>query len=746
MILLALDDITDERRIVRRQLQLMIDSLPGAFAVVGRERRMRFISRQIGPLFGYQDEELVGQPIDLLLPADQRERHAGLFADFFANPTTRQMGPGLDIYGLAKDGSKIPLTVGLSPLQTAEGLLIVAAIHDLRQQKQSEELLRAAKADADRANQAKSRVLAAASHDLRQPLQTLGLLHGLLENHVTDPDAQSTLTKLDNTVADMTELLDTLLDINQIDRGEIKPEITEFSLAPLFARVRDEFTAIANAKDLRLRVVPSSIMVDSDRRLLVRMVSNLLSNAIKYTNKGKVLVGCRRRGNSVRIEVWDTGIGIPPEALTMIFQEFYRVERAEGERFGLGLGLYIVQRFAALLGHRVEVQSKPGRGTMFAIVANAKFLDAGQNPVGEASGAASLSPTILVIEDDAPQLHALDSLLKSHGFRVAGVRTGAEALALSRQGRGIRPNVVVADYNLPGDMNGADAIRRLRAEIGAQIPALIVSGDRSEAAIRAFEATGVNFMIKPVRAADLLASVEALAKIPGSSGLELRPATSGMSAAPSQADVAVIDDDPGVREALRVSLEAEGYKVTVFDSAEAFLADPGRGLFRCLVIDLVLPGMDGLALQSRLKTERVGVPIVFVSGSEELPLAVKAMREGAVDFLQKPVRPEELRLSIAGAIRQPGAGVRQGEEQADVAARLASLTERERDVLRHILAGQANKNIAAELGISQRTTEHHRQSVMKKMGARSLAMLIRMVLPHFGPELLAPAPPVLKEG
>jgi two-component system CheB/CheR fusion protein len=458
MILLALNDITDQRRIVRQQLQLMIDALPGVFLAVDGQRRIRFVSGEVGPLFGYRAEELIGQPVDILVPRDLRERHAGHHAGFFAAATPRRMGAGLDIHGVAKDGSRIPLEVGLSPVQTADGLLIIAAVRDLRPQEKGEELLRAAKAEADRATKAKSRVLAAASHDLRQPLQTISLLHGLLEKRVTDPEGRATLTRLDNTIADVIELLDTLLDINQIESGEIKPQTAEFSLAPFLARIRDEFTPLAASKGLQLRTVPSSVVIRSDRRLLARMVSNLVSNAIKYTTQGKVLVGCRRRGDAVRIEVWDTGAGIPPESIDRIFEEFYRLERVDGEKFGLGLGLYIVQRFAELLGHKVEVRSKLGKGTMFAIVANASFAVAPHPPARHDRAATTAHARVLLVEDDATQLDTLCALLAHDGYHVAGARRGGEALAQLREAPDLRPDVVVADYNLAGGMNGLEVI------------------------------------------------------------------------------------------------------------------------------------------------------------------------------------------------------------------------------------------------------------------------------------------------
>jgi two-component system CheB/CheR fusion protein len=283
----------------------------------------------------------------------------------------------------------------------------------------------------------------------------------------------------------------------------------------------------------------------------------------------------------------------------------------------------------------------------------------------------------------------------------------------------------------------------------AQIPALIISGDRSATALRAIEASGCMFIAKPVKATDLLAVVDALVKLAKPGWLaSKKPRTAAISPSPAtpESNVAVIDDEPGTRDAIRMILESEGHRVATYASAEAFLADSGRNRFRCLLVDIALPGIDGLALQKRLKSEQLAAPIIFVTAHSEMPLAVQAMREGAADFLQKPVHGEELRMSVARSLgERRDQGDDRGAEQESVAARLATLSERERQVMEGVLAGQATKHIAADLGISQRTAEHHRQSVMQKMGAKSLASLVRMILPHLGQPQPPAIPPASKQ-
>jgi len=575
LILVSLQDITDERRIVRKQLQLLIDCLPGAVLAVDSQRRIRFVSGQIAPLFGYDPEEMIGQPVEMLVPPARRKWHVRLHADFLKQPTNRPMGLGLDISGLTKDGRVIPLDIGLSPVSTADGPLVIAAIHDLQAHQ-----LRAAKAAAERANRGKSRFLAAASHDLRQPLQTIELLHGVLERRLVDPESRATLAQLDAAVVHITELLDSLLEVNRLESGDIRPDVSDFRVDLVLARAREEAAPFAAAKGLQLRVVPCSAVIHSDRRLLVRMVGNLLSNAIKYTDHGKVLLGCRRRGDTLRIEVWDTGVGIAADNLDPIFEEFYRVDRADVAKSGLGLGLYIVQRFAQLLGHPVEVQSTPDKGTRFAIVVALRNGELA-TPVssGERVAEDPLEPVVLLVEDDPNQREALRALLELEGYRVLAAATGNEALGHLNEQASPRPDIIIADYNLPGGMTGLEAIRKARHVKGGHIPALVVSGDGSSAALRAIEDSDLTLVSKPVRSAELLSAVDALARIakPGWQRTERPGISPSLVAEPrAEANIAVVEDDIGVRDALQRLLGSEGHTVATFPSGEAFFADAER--------------------------------------------------------------------------------------------------------------------------------------------------------------------------
>ena len=365
-----------------------------------------------------------------------------------------------------------------------EGVVITFA--DITERQQVADELGVAKRQAEMATAAKSRFLAAASHDLRQPLQTLALVQGLLAKNVESEKARKLVGRLDETLGAMSGMLNALLDINQIEAGTVHAEIVDFSVSNLLDQLRDEFIYHAQAKGLSLRVVQCGLPVRSDPRLLEQMIRNLVSNALKYTKRGKVLLGCRRHRGVLRIEVWDTGIGIPGEALEVIFEAYHQLDNVARERSrGLGLGLSIVHHLGELLGHPIHVRSRPGQGSVFSI-------DVARPPGGLVTprdrllsavrddGTASVHRTgaILVIEDDPDVRELLEILLKDEGHDVATASDGPVALDLVKRGVA-RPDLILADYNLPAGMDGVRATGLLRAALHRTVPAIVLTGDIS---------------------------------------------------------------------------------------------------------------------------------------------------------------------------------------------------------------------------------------------------------------------------
>lgn len=357
------------------------------------------------------------------------------------------------------------------------------------------------------ANRAKSRFLAAASHDLRQPVHALGLFVAQLRE-VRDASAQERIIeKVEVSTAAVSELIEALLDISKLDAGTVESQPVEFALQPLLERVGQAFSFAARAKDLRLRVRPTPLRVHSDSLLLERILLNLTANAVRYTKEGGVVVGVRKRGTRARIEVWDTGLGISPEDQRHIFEEFYRVgDRRHETAQGLGLGLAIVQRLARLLGLEISMRSVPGAGSVFAIevpLASGAFMSV--VPMTKSRDATRFDGlAVLLVDDDASAREAAEGLLAQWGCRVLSASGGKEARDLLAAGAP-KPAVIICDYRLGPSELGTHVVQAIRADLGMNIPAVIISADSSATSLQEITAAGLHLLRKPLKAAQLRA-------------------------------------------------------------------------------------------------------------------------------------------------------------------------------------------------------------------------------------------------
>jgi PAS domain S-box-containing protein len=374
---------------------------------------------------------------------------------------------------------------------------------DVTERKRFNEELSLAWKTAEGADRAKSSFLAAASHDLRQPLQTLKLLQEALEPHYPSGEGRNLVAGIGQSLDTMTSILSSLLDVNRLESGNLRPTVSEFSVSEIFESLTGDFAAPALERGLRLRIVRSGLIIRSDRRMLAEMIRNLLSNAIRYTDKGRILLGCRRASDNVRIEVWDNGVGITEDDLPHIFHEYY--QGTDGaERGGFGLGLAIVNRLGKILDHRIDVRSIPGKGTRFFIE-----VPRGRSGVKVPEAAPPVHPhdaflgSVLVIEDEASVRSALGRLLKKRGVDATIVATATEALTLVREQR-LRPDVLLCDYNLRGSPDGIETIRHLRAALGRNVRATVMTGDTRSQTVDSISAQGISVLIKPFPAEELL--------------------------------------------------------------------------------------------------------------------------------------------------------------------------------------------------------------------------------------------------
>ena len=708
------------------------------------------VNRQMEQLTGSTRDELIGAP----------------FKDFFTDPGRAEAAIKLvlrdkkvndyELTARSRNGAQTVVSYNATTFydrsRTLQG--VFAAARDITEHKRVE-------AELQQANAAKSRFLAAASHDLRQPLQTLTLLQGLLAKQVVSEKAQKLTARMDQTLISMADMLNALLDINQIETGIVTAELTDFPVGELLERLTEEVSYLAQARNLVLRTVPCSLSIRSDPRLLEQIIRNLISNALKYTETGKILIGCRRDAGSVRIEVWDTGVGISPRQLDAIFEEYHQVDNDARERSrGLGLGLAIVRRLGKLLNHPVHVRSHLGKGSVFSIATPLPLSTVQQQsqPSAQIGQDAVLerrphAESILIVED-APEVRELLGLfLEGQGYEVTTAPDGPAALRMIAAGT-ILPDLVLADYNLPKGMSGLEFVTTMQRNLKSDVPFIILTGDISTGTSREIESHGYPQINKPVKTQELTEAIQqllarprttntldAVGRVPAQPGATparaiAKPITPGATVRivaneprdPAKQIVYVVDDDVMLLESMREMLTSEGYAVGGYGSAEAFLAAGPIDLRGCLLVDGMMPGISGLELLERLKAQNRMLPSIVITGHGDVSMAISAMKCGALDFIEKPAPPEALLAIVAAALAHGNASAGLMSARDSAITCIASLTRREREVMDLVVAGQLNKVIAANLRISQRTVEVHRAAVMTRTGAKSLPDLIRLVM------------------
>ncbi|MBD9504848.1 response regulator [Pseudomonas sp. PDM23] len=457
-------------------------------------RRIRALLRERDGLFGYEtrlrrrDGSHVIVLMNLLIKPDEE----GLVEGFVADITERVQAQ--------------------QRLQSLNEELEQRVAERTRELEGLNQQLREARDAAEAANNSKDKYLAAASHDLLQPLNAARLLVSTLRERKL-PNAEQVLVERTHQALEGAEdLLTDLLEIARLDQSTIRPDLDVYPLDELLGPLVSEFDEVARAAGLRLRSRIPALAVRTDHRLLSRILRNFLSNACRYTERGSVMLAARRRGDSVRLEVWDTGRGIPADQLQAIFLEFNQLDAGRtANRRGVGLGLAIVDRIAGILGCRVQVRSVPGRGSVFSLevplvrdLPQPGLVESGPRPV---TGDPLPGRRLLVIDNEEAILASMAALLGQWGCEVLVATSYEEALqALD----GKAPEVILADYHLDHGRTGCEAVRGLREYFRCELPALMITADRSDDCRRALQRLGMPLLNKPVKPGKLRATLSVL--------------------------------------------------------------------------------------------------------------------------------------------------------------------------------------------------------------------------------------------
>lgn len=386
--------------------------------------------------------------------------------------------------------------------RTAELMDVNARLMDQHtHQARVEEDLRIAKTEVEEAMNSKTKFFAAASHDLLQPVNAAKLFISMLVEQSGGTESEEIVNRLDGSFQSIEGLLHALLDIARLEAVDTHLVPAAVSLDSILQPIGDDMLVLAMEKGIDLRVVPSSLWVQSDQRYLSRSVQNLVHNAIQYTTTGRVLLGCRRRGSSVLLEVWDTGIGISKSDQERVFKEFTRVKASGRQGAGMGLGLSIVERACRHLKHRIDLRSKPGVGSVFSIelpIVESPIQAARRLVHDEYKPEAEMDLIVILIENDPGVSFAMVQKLESWGASVLAVESTQEALDMVDE-IVISPDIILADYQLNGDDNGVKAILSLREKLKSPVPAIMITANHDKEIKEAGLENNFSVLTKPVQ-------------------------------------------------------------------------------------------------------------------------------------------------------------------------------------------------------------------------------------------------------
>lgn len=478
-------------------LKLLADAMPGLVSYIDADSRYRYMNRAYRDWFGLDPEAHLGKT-----PGETVGEAA--FAAFKPYLTRALAGEQLVYEDTIPFDHGVRAVRGyLVPDRGAEGVRgVFSFTTDISKQRATEAALRQAHREAMEAMRAKSQFLAAASHDLRQPLHAMALFITALARRVKDPEGIEIVESLRVAVDSMRGMFAALVDISKLDAGAMTPVPKDFPVADVLSKMRGDFAGQAEGKGIGFEVVDCGATVRTDPVLLESMLRNLVHNAVKFTKEGKVLIGCRRHGEALRLDVIDTAGGIATDQLQTIFDEFRRLQpgRKTGTE-GLGLGLAIVRRLSALLALPVAVESEVGRGTRFSIEIPLAATAAEAKPAAP-EVAIRAGAKVLAVDDDEMVRGAVARILEDWGCTVETAGSPADALARIDLD-GFRPDLLLVDYNLGTPMDGLSLVETIGSHLPKRPPAILITGATDADAIRRFEASGHAWLSKPVESSQL---------------------------------------------------------------------------------------------------------------------------------------------------------------------------------------------------------------------------------------------------
>jgi two-component system, sensor histidine kinase and response regulator len=685
------DELTAQRERLsetERFFRSVLELAPDGLMVVDENGVIRLANAQCEKLLGYAREELIGQPVEVLVPAEVRARHPAMRAAFHGVAASRAMGAGRELHGVRKDGSLFPVEIGLSPLpdRAGEAAQVAVSIRDVTERKEQESALKQAKAKAEEATEMKSMFLANMSHEIRTPMNAIiGLSHLALRTPLSAKQ-RDYVSKVHNAGTSLLAIINDILDFSKIEAGKLDIETADFLVDEVIGSVVTLTAQKAHDKGLEFladvaRAIPEQLRGDPLR--LAQVLTNLVNNAVKFTERGEIRLKIElleRTGDKVQLKfsVRDTGIGLTREQAAKLFQPFSQADMSTTRKHGgTGLGLTISRRLVELMGGEIWLESEAGVGSTFAFTV---WLE-----VGHAVSAQRVVPSkfqtlrVLVVDDNAAAREILVESLDSLTERVDAVSSGPEALAAIRERGDDAPyDAVFMDWRMPG-MDGLEAARLIKkdATIHRQPAIIMVTAFGREEVREEAEALHLDgFLVKPVTKSMLVDSLVRVFATEAETGTAV---TTSAHDAPSLLLGAriLLTEDNAINQQIAVELlEGAGAKVTIAntgrEAVEALLGGAHPPPYDVVLMDLQMPEMDGYQATARIRADSrfASLPIIAMTAHATLEERAACIAAGMNDHISKPIYPSVLFDTVARYYRSVPAVV--PAPPADVAAIVAA--------------------------------------------------------------------------
>jgi PAS domain S-box-containing protein len=604
--------VLNQRRTLDMRFRGLLEMVPDATLVVNDIGRIVLANGQARELFGYEQDELLGKPVEALLPERFRKTHVGHRSGYFSGPKIRAMGAGLELFACRRDGTEFPVEISLSPLQMGDDTFAMSAIRDITLQKKLQEELRAKNEELEaqnqrvqQANRLKSEFLANMSHELRTPLNGIIGFAEIMHDGRVGPVSGEHKEYLGDILASarhLLQLINDILDLSKVEAGKMEFNPEAVNLPILVGEVREILRTLAGKKRIEVRdeIDPALFAVEADSRSLKQVLYNYLSNALKFTPDGGKVIIRAKPGDAghFMIEVEDNGIGIKSQDLRRLFFEFQQLDAGSAKKYsGTGLGLALTKKIVEAQKGRVGATSTPGKGSVFYAVLPRVFRrTTAVEEQKEPSFAPIGAPLVLVVEDDARDRALIANGLAKVGYAVETVATGAEALVRCREKRF---DAITLDMILP-DMTGRAVLEKLRERgLNQQTPVVVVTLLANKGVVAGFEVADI--LPKPVSGDELLKTLRRC-------GIE--PTT--------PRPILVVDDDEAALKLADQVLKQLGYRPVCRHDAASALRAASEERPAAVVLDLIMPEINGFEFLKRLRRSRRGrrTPVIVWTGKD----------------------------------------------------------------------------------------------------------------------------------